>query len=228
MQRAFALVPPNRGGVRVRVERDETRDVEIEIAEPLPIDRAHAYTRSVVGPRLLVLLALSLAGCACGAEDGLLVDLRTDLVPDVEFRAVRIDVFGGARTDGTPLRSEDAAVLTTHDYVRGRRVAELPGLARGDLMVRTRLLDARETVVAERLAQVTLEGRYVLTVLVTRDCRGVTCPGAGDSPDAVTCLGGTCGAADCILGTEPSCEPECDSDADCDGFAACAIADSMP
>src|SRR5688500_10429050 len=102
----------------------------------------------------LVLATAGLAGCSCGDEStALLVDLRTDLVPDVEFQLVRVEGFAGAAASGSPIRAEDAAVLATYDYFTGRRVAELDGMPAGPVMVRTRLLDARGERVAERLSR---------------------------------------------------------------------------
>jgi hypothetical protein len=69
--------------------------------------------------RGLVLFALCVA-CSSGDETVLVVDVRTDLVPMLEFQSVRVVI-----DDRTAAFSVGAA----DDFVAGRRVAELTGLA---------------------------------------------------------------------------------------------------
>ncbi|RLB46954.1 MAG: hypothetical protein DRJ42_26480, partial [Deltaproteobacteria bacterium] len=63
-----------------------------------------------------------------------------------------------------------------------------------------------------------------VTVLMTRDCRGVACPGAGDDPLEAACLGGRCVDERCTPETPEFCPaPECGTSAECtDMISDCA------
>jgi len=161
------------------------------------------------------LLAVLLAsGCSDGGHE-LLVQVKTDLVPGIEFATVRAEAF----THG---RQERDAMLND-DFIAGIRVAEYDGLASGDYVVQVELLDAMGAVVMARLTRLSLSSDYGLTVLMTRDCAGVTCPGSGDPATATACLGGRCVDETCSPEAPASCPaPECMADGDCAATAACA------
>lgn len=161
---------------------------------------------------LLVLFALATSGCGDGSVD-LFVDLRTDLVAGAEFARVETRIEGG------PAVSEDAP--TGRSYVAGRRVAVFRDLPRSpSLRLELRLLDASGALVVARPAFVAGDvADAAVTIVVTRDCRGVECP-AGDDPAASACLDGRCAPEACLTGAEPDCPTPA-----CVGADACDVAD---
>ena len=167
----------------------------------------------------IVVLAAAVLGCGDDAL-GLTVDLKTDLVPGIEFTTIRTEVQDGA---GAARGSEDHGAFATDSYVMARRVAEVGGLSVGDYAVRVRLLTPSGAPVVERLVRVTARRNVALTVLITRDCRGVACPQAGDSPSATACLGGRCVDPTCSSEQPELCgTDECMRDDQCMPLAACA------
>ncbi len=163
------------------------------LALPRQLDAQCAKTRgaSVSGRRHWVCSALVLwsAFFAISCADGrLLVDLRTDYVPAVEFDQVVVEVDG--------VRVFEQAAVISDDYVRGVRV--LSSEETGDVLVNvTLLLD--DAVVQMRRVRAEITSSLGVTVVITRDCGDVACPGDG-SLTATECLGGTC--------VEPECTPE--------------------
>lgn len=154
------------------------------------------------------LLCLALTACDPTTVD-LAVDLRTDLVPGLEFVAVRTEVVG------TDLRAEEPA-LRDRTFLTGGRVADLRGVGPGERRILVSLVDAAGDPVAEETVLVELTVSTVVTVLVTRDCAGVTCP--GDE----TCYGGRCVDPRCLY-DEAGCPSECARAEDCPTAAACAV-----
>lgn len=176
---------------------------------------------SAVRASSALLLALgATGGCASSPPPSLLVDVRTDLVPAVELDRVRTERLAPGSAD--PLEVHEVPA-TEGDFARGVRVAELSGLARGTHIVHVVLL-LRDAVVLDRLVLVTLDATRAVTVVLTRDCRGVTCPEPDDAPTASACLGGRCTDPACTPETPERCPegPDCAADADCPAGASCA------
>lgn len=173
-------------------------------------------------------VSLALLACLAGCDDGLTlaVDVRTDMVPGIEFVRVETSLLEEP-TPGAPVTTRAQQELTVdpgEDFAGGVRVAELGGLAPGEQLVRVRFYGARGALVLERAARVTLTADQVITVLLTRDCRGVECP-APSAPDLAACLAGRCVDERCLPESMDACpEPACASDADCPGGAPCARA----
>ncbi len=170
--------------------------------------------------RLALACAWLLVGCE--GQSALVVDLRTDLAPGVEFDHVAVRFADGTLTE--------TAVTRDQDFVAGVRVASrmvAPGPTR--LVVSLRLTPALEgaapVVVAERPLLVDVRAAAVAaTLLVTRGCRGVECPGPGDPASATACHGGTCHEPTCTAETPDECAAdECAADADCAAPATCAV-----
>ncbi len=163
----------------------------------------------------LVVALFFVAGC--GQDPLLLIDLKTDIVPGAEFDRVRVDVIEAAGAGAT---FREHPVSVGEDYLNGARVAELEGLTAGSVTVRLTLTSDGDEVV-QRPVRVELDGRLAVTVVITRNCVGVTCP--LDDPTAQACLAGRCVQDTCVEG-DPSCgEAECADDSECRGGRTCAV-----
>ncbi|MFK7992229.1 MAG: RCC1 domain-containing protein [Sandaracinaceae bacterium] len=164
----------------------------------------------------LPFLALLLS-CGDPSEVRLIVQLRTDLVPGADFFGAQLSLPDDGM-EGLPIDWEPG-----QDFSRGERIAELPvdpSLAR---TVQVSLFDAAgdETVTATVLAE--QRDDQVVTVVITRDCRSVVCPGEGEDAGATRCLAGGCTVPECLTGAEESCpDPECAVDSDCPSASACS------
>ncbi len=166
----------------------------------------------------------ALLGCDGRARVG--VDVITGLVPGPEFTTVVVDVFeAGQPTAGlVRIATVEARAEFGQDFLLGQRVAEVR-LAPGEYRIRARLLRRDGSLLVERAVLGTIggDGRTV-SIALTRDCVGLTCPAPGGSPALTECLGGTC--------TDPRCNPPdltfcpdvvfCNSAEDCGEVAACA------
>jgi hypothetical protein len=88
--------------------------------------------------RPLVLSCL-LASAGCGGDDDLLlvVDLRTELVPGVDFQRVRTEVQRPGASD--VVAEFDVPADPDADYAAGARVAEAPHLSAGGYVIRVEL-----------------------------------------------------------------------------------------
>ena len=168
----------------------------------------------------LVVFLLPVTGCT-ESPSTLLVDIRTELVANVEFDLVRTEVLSGEGS-GRFVEHEYDAV---EDYTGGARVAEIDALPRGAVTVRvTLLLDGAEVI--QRPVRVTLTAPLqAVTLLLPRDCLGVMCPVADGDPTASACVGGTCQDERCTEETPEFCEPECEAASDCAGGSTCASAE---
>jgi len=157
--------------------------------------------------------ALSICGAlaACTNDEGLLlVDLRTDLLPGQEFELVSVSL-GDAPSMAVP-------ATTDMQFITGERVAEI-AVDHGSSATLDVSLVKDGDVVLTRSIRVDVAGQTGVTVVMTRDCRGVTC----DSPAALACLGGRCVSERCTEETPAECGdvPDCAVDADCDGSLSC-------
>lgn len=146
-----------------------------------------------IGSLLCVLLL------ACAARPGSLrIDIKTDLVPDVEF--ARIVISGG--TNFISFDADDG-----DDWFEGVRVGDL-NIAMGGLVeLDVQAVGSSGEIIVQRAASVQVDGDTAITIVLSRDCRGVECPGAGDSPSAIACLGARCVDPECLTGEEPECPP---------------------
>ncbi len=152
------------------------------------------------------------------------VEVRTDLVPGFEVVAARTSLHRGADT-GPPLEMHGAGLTEGDDALAGVRVAELSGLPPGTYTLTVELLRPAGTVAARRRVAVDLRRDRSVTVLLTRDCGAVACPGSGDDPAATECLGGRCVRPSCTSEQPEGCgEPECTTDGACPAGAPCASA----
>lgn len=173
-----------------------------------------------------VVVTLLLVAAGCSDDPSLAVALRTDLIAGIEFTQTRTTLArGGVPTAESGWTNTQVMSATSGDFVTGRRVAEYGKVANGTFAVRVELLDAIGGRVAQGRVLVQISGgQQAVTVVVTRDCRGVSCPGASDDPTATACLGGRCVDPRCSPETPEFCPmAECDVDTDCTVSSICAI-----
>src|SRR5512132_2969114 len=163
---------------------------------------------------LFALSLLTVASCSSSGR-AVSVDLRTDLVPGVEFGSVV------TRIDGAQSVSHSATELPSQ-YIAGARVADFSGLAEGNVLVTVTLLDKDGTELVSRLSRVDIKQDYALTVVVTRSCAGAVCPEPEGDPDLTTCQAGHCTRPECTPDTPESCPAsECTTDGDCRTETSC-------
>lgn len=172
----------------------------------------------------VVILSL-LAAPACGDAVQLTVDVRTDWQPFVDFDAVETEISRAPFEDGSPSsggRSVRTEVDGDDDYLAGQRVVELDDLDTGRVFVRVTLRNGAGAPVAQRVVDLELAESFALTVVLTRDCRTVTCPGSGDPPGLSECLNGRCVDPRCTTSSPEYCAAAvCVADADCPAGAGC-------
>lgn len=162
-----------------------------------------------------LILAVALLGCGGGPVD-LVIDVRSDLVPDVEVDAMTVALIG----DETISRDLSAA----DDLFAGVRAAAFRGVRRGERDV-TVTLRSHGAEVARRRVLLDVRKTAGVTVVITRDCAGVVCPRPDGDPALTSCLGGRCVDPSCLDETTDACpEPACRLDADCPAGAPCASA----
>ncbi|HBQ16796.1 MAG TPA: hypothetical protein DEF51_38580 [Myxococcales bacterium] len=167
----------------------------------------------------LAILALLLAGSCGSASRTLLVDVRTDLVPTIEFASVRLEI---RREGDAASRSVERDVEDADDFLAGARVAELQLDEPGAYSLTAQLLAADGRRLAVRRAVVDVDADVAVTLLLTRSCIGVVCP-SGD-PLATECVGGRCVRPRCTDVSPDACGAgECTSDAECVPAQACAV-----
>lgn len=158
---------------------------------------------------VFALLAALLSACGSGASGlELLVELRTDFVPGADFDEMVV------RLPGQPNAIRE--VSFDDDFLRGGRIAEFRDLAAGDIDLVVEM-HKNGSAIMTRTVAVKLRRNLVVSVVMTRSCANVECPGSGDAPNATACVGGVCVDPGCTPETPESCpSPECSTPADCD------------
>lgn len=161
------------------------------------------------------LLALALGACGDGAEHRLVVDVRTDLTPGVDFFTVEAALAAPADRRVIP-------AVMGQDFVGAVRLAEFDGLPEGNYQVVVTAADASGGVAGRRTVRVELTTDLSVTVTLSRSCQGVVCPMAGDDPARVTCAAGRCVEPECSDVAPERCAPgDCARDADCAPVVEC-------
>ncbi len=139
------------------------------------------------------------------------VDVRTDYVPVAEFAELEVSL-----DDGDSIMIHDASF--DEDYLMGVRVASLEAVFRGSHTVRARMRAADGRRLAQRVVAIEVDGPQTVTLVFTRDCAGIECPGDGDVAGATECLGGLCVTPECTPENPRACgATQCTADSDCPG-----------
>lgn len=162
--------------------------------------------------------------CACApASSSVFVELRTDLIPGIEFERVEVLRFS---EDGTELLRQEARRIDGRNFVQGAQVARLEG-DDGDWLIEVRLRDAMDGLVVTQPVLVTVSGDTVVTALISRECRGVECPAAVGNATHTACLAGECVSPRCTLESPEECgAPQCDTDESC-GSVECGAVECL-
>lgn len=168
------------------------------------------------GAMRTVSLALFALVGACSSRASLVVDLKTDVLPGREFTVVR-QVITGPSSD-----SRQSPVVASADYTMGVRIAEYASVGAGQYVMTTQLLDGGGHVVAQRVTEFAVAGDVAVTVIVSRGCIGLACPGPSDAPAATTCEGNRCVPPTCSSVDRTTCTTGCAADSDCPAYASCA------
>lgn len=156
-----------------------------------------------------------LAAMSCDSgSSSLSIDLRTDFVAQVEFDTVRV-VLGDTR--------QDTNVAADTSWLDAVRVARFEDLAVGTQSLELQLLRDGEVLIRRPTTAQIRAGISVVTIVVTRSCLSVRCPGA--DPAQTACFGGQCVDPGCSPENPELCaEPECDVANGCATMADCAEA----
>jgi hypothetical protein len=173
--------------------------------------------------RLIALVSVLVLSACGGGGPLLIVDLTTDLRPDVDFTRVRTEVSEEPFAGGPLHLSQlDHPVERGETYGDSVRIAELPLMHAGTWYVRVGLLDASGRIRGQRLASVEVHGPRAITIVLAAGCRGVVCPGGGDDPSASACVNGSCVLPSCLPEAPETCGGvSCDADDDCAPGRAC-------
>lgn len=183
----------------------------------------------------LALLASAILLTACDPPSPImLVDLRTDLQPGVEFTEIVVELsqvpLPPIGIDQTSVVARGTVAMTDEFLATPGRVAELADHPAGSYELRVSLLArapgaSEPSVFIARRVLVELRENLIVTVLITRSCVDVVCPRDGDEPSLTECLGGECVDPSCSPETPELCPPPaCESDADCpDRVLACEV-----
>ena len=141
-----------------------------------------------------------LLGTGCPADEGLRVDLYTDLVSGVDFDAVRVSNLSAGTILVDEVAPTDALRFVSSPLPL---VAEVED---GDHLVEFELRREGLTVLSSR-AFVQVRGATGISVALMSSCLDVECDAA--TPN---CLNGVCVPESCTTGVEPSCvaAPSCD------------------
>ncbi len=154
----------------------------------------------------LAYVALLLVACEpSGAR--LVIDLRTDLVPEREFTEARLRIFeaGAYARREAPLVERPIAADPSADYLRGARLADESGLAPGDYVIECELSSAHfgGRGIAGRAERLVLAAAFSATLVIPRVCAGVLV--ALDGCEAPVCASD----AECASPSSPCARARC-------------------
>ena len=158
--------------------------------------------------------ALLVYGCA-DEPASVRVDLRTDLIPNVEFDQVEVNL---TPRGGTTLSVGHTP--TSNDYLDGLPVAEFNDLPTTTARVEVELFRGSERIASRPLAAELRSGRQGFTITLSRRCRQVECA------QGLACFDGECVDERCRDDNLAACgdEVDCTTDSECPNASACARA----
>lgn len=150
------------------------------------------------------------------------VDVRTDYVPGREISNIVTEVTpdgGGAQSAEHPINAAEK------QYIEGTRVADFSDLPTGFVSVKVKVLSPEGQPLVERVARLSINGDYALTMVITRNCEGIVCPEPGGDVSASTCDRGKCVRPECtVVNTKFCAPPECSKNEDCRSAVTCVEA----
>ncbi len=160
------------------------------------------------GVSWMLLVSLALAAAGCGSDAMLVVRVRTDFVAVREVTEVRVRLLDEA---GSTLRTVTHDVESSSDLLDGTTVAELDALAGPVANLAVTLRGESGTLVERRLVVTVRGATQIVTVVLTRDCFGISCEEATGA-----CLNARCVDPACTDENPDACgEARCDAAADC-------------
>lgn len=179
--------------------------------------RDYDVCRPMATPRWLFVAVLLTLGCAGDAQ--LVIDLRTDYVPEREAASARIELVrsgdvGTTQPTTTPL---SASV----DYVLGARLMEIGPLFPDVYQLSLDVLAPRGEVLASRSIPLELHGgTQVVTVVVTRSAASF-CARDDECVPSTSCVEASCDTGECFLVPR---DERCDEAQVCDADDGCVDA----
>ena len=186
------------------------------------MSRGTLATVSVTHHRLFSLLLLFLLpAAAAGCNDDtrtLIVEVRTDLTPGVEFVTVRAALSAPGTSDII------IPAVLGENFTAAVRLAEFDGLMDGNHELVVTAADAAGSVVVSRTVRLDLREDLAVTVALSRSCREISCPASGDAASQTTCVSGRCVDPTCSELAPDLCAPgDCAADVECTMGSACAV-----
>lgn len=181
-----------------------------------------AYAKGGLGAFLCFLLA------SCSGGSVLTVRVATGLVPGPEFSHVETEIIENNVSLDTAhsLQAEETVAAYGQSYARGYTVATFSGMARGLHTIRVTLWRPDGTKLIQKRMRITMDGDFVVTVALTRDCVDVECPAPGGSAAFTECLAGRCVSPDCNPPQESAACGDvtfCNEATECGETSSCAM-----
>ena len=161
----------------------------------------------------MVLLAMGLSA-GCGGDAPLLrIAVRTDFVPAFEFAEITVEVDG---------RIERYTPRPGDDFVSGVAAATFSDALADDVSITATLFDREGNRLIDRTVLARVQSRSVVTIVLSRNCLAVECPGDGN-PSATECDNGVCVLPTCAAEQAADCgDSVCTTDDDClRGMSVC-------
>ena len=171
------------------------------------------------------MLALATLAACDGGGHFVSTRLQTTYRHRFQFVSARVELVRVGADE--PERTRDvtfpADAATDVELLTGRTLADFEGVPTGTYDVRVTLLDALGRAVDSGSTRVPIDANRSVLVGVSEACGLLSCPTGSDPPDATACSFGRCVAPSCFEDEDGCVEPECASDAECEGTSACTV-----
>ncbi|MEQ8457761.1 MAG: hypothetical protein RID81_31590 [Sandaracinaceae bacterium] len=174
---------------------------------------------------LASMLALATLAACDGGGHFVSTRLQTTYRHRFQFVSARVELVrvGAAEPERTRDVTFPADAATDVELLTGRTLADFEGVPTGTYDVRVTLLDALGRAVDSGSTRVPIDANRSVLVGVSEACGLLSCPTGSDPPDATACSFGRCVAPSCFEDEDGCVEPECASDAECEGTSACTV-----